>query len=106
MPQKLRGGIIGCGYFAQFHIAAWKRMADVELAAAWEEALEMARVARGGAAPLVIHENWRWQPWYREAFRRIHAGEIGKPVSYHLRTRQRDGLGDNPYPRQPYFSEM
>jgi predicted dehydrogenase len=169
MPQKLRGGIIGCGYFAQFQIAAWKRMTDVELAAAcdldveraraaapqaytaaaemldhealdfvdiatrpashlelvkltlgrgvaticqkpmaptWDEALEMARVAQRASAALVIHENWRWQPWYREASRRIRGGEIGRPVSYLFRTRQRDGLGRNPYPRQPYFAEM
>ncbi len=169
MPEKLRGAIIGCGYFAQFQIAAWKRMPDIELAAAcdldetraraaaprsyrsaeemldrealdfvdiatrpathlelvrlaigrgipticqkpmattWEEALEMARLAEGARAPLVIHENWRWQPWYREARRRIDAGEIGRPVSYLFRTRARDGLGTHPYTRQPYFVEM
>src|SRR5437762_3281099 len=45
MPQKLRGAIIGCGYFAQFQIAAWKRMPDVELAAACDLNLERARAA-------------------------------------------------------------
>ena len=169
MPEKLRGAVIGCGYFAQFQIGAWKRMPDVELAAAcdldqeraraaaprvytsaaemldrealdfvdiatrpashvelvkltlgrgiaticqkpmaptWAEALEMEQTARRAAVPLVIHENWRWQPWYREVFRRIQAGEIGRPVSYLFRTRARDGLGNAPYARQPYFVEM
>ena len=26
---------------------------------------------------LFIHENWRWQPWYREAKRLIDAGALG-----------------------------
>jgi predicted dehydrogenase len=169
MAQRLRGAIIGCGYFAQFQLAAWKRMEDVELVAAcdldagrakaaaphaytaatemldrerldlvdiatrpasqlelvrltlgrgmpticqkpmastWEEACEMARLAAEANVPLMIHENWRWQPWYREARRLIASGAIGKPVSYCFRTRQRDGLGDAAYTRQPYFREM
>ncbi|MBI4903444.1 MAG: Gfo/Idh/MocA family oxidoreductase [Acidobacteria bacterium] len=54
----------------------------------------------------MVHENWRWQPWYREIKRRIDAGDIGRPITYHFRIRQRDGLGSNPYPNQPYFAEM
>jgi predicted dehydrogenase len=169
MSQQMRGAIVGCGYFAQFQLAAWKRMADVEIVAAsdldphraqaaaprayssaaemldreqldfvdiatrpvshlelvrltlgrgipticqkpmaatWEEALEMASLAQKANVPLVIHENWRWQPWFREAQRLLQAGSIGKPVSYCFRTRQRDGLGDSAYARQPYFREM
>jgi D-apiose dehydrogenase len=169
MAQRLRGAIIGCGYFAQFQLAAWKRMEDIELVAAsdldaararaaaphaytdaagmldrerldfvdiatrpashlelvrltlgrgipticqkpmastWEEAREMARLAAESGVPLVIHENWRWQPWYREAKRLIESGAIGTPVSYCFRTRQRDGLGEAAYARQPYFREM
>src|SRR2546422_7667200 len=44
-PIPLRGGIIGCGYFAQFHIEGWRRMPDVELAAAADQAIERARKA-------------------------------------------------------------
>src|SRR6266700_5798659 len=29
----LRGGMVGCGYFAQFHIEAWRRIPGVDLAA-------------------------------------------------------------------------
>jgi predicted dehydrogenase len=76
------------------------------MASTWEEACEMTRLAREAGVPLVIHENWRWQPWYRETQRLIEAGAIGKPVSYCFRTRQRDGMGEKPYARQPYFSEM
>ena len=71
-----------------------------------ESAVEMARAAECMEVPLMIHENWRWQPWYREAHRRIAAGDIGMPVSYRFRHRQRDGVGPEPYPNQPYFKDM
>jgi len=76
------------------------------MASTWDEAREMTRLAHELNVPLVIHENWRWQPWYREARRIIQAGSIGRPVSYLFRTRQRDGLGENAYARQPYFRQM
>src|SRR5260370_31871039 len=41
----LRGGIIGCGFFAQFHIEGWRRMPEVALAAAVDPDLERARKA-------------------------------------------------------------
>jgi predicted dehydrogenase len=71
-----------------------------------EEATRMALMAECAEVPLMIHENWRWQPWYREAYRRIVAGDIGTPVTYRFRHRQRDGLGPTPYANQPYFKDM
>jgi len=55
---------------------------------------------------LLVHENWRWQPWYREAKRIISAGELGtlRRLSFDWRTG--DGDGSEPYPEQPYFREM
>lgn len=169
MRERLRGAIIGCGFFGQIQVEAWRRIPEVELVAAcdlaierarkcapvayscaeemlekekldfvdiatrpeshlalvrlaarhglavicqkpmapnWEEALAMVRVAEEAGIRLMIHENWRWQPWYREVRRRIEAGEIGHPVSYLFRVRQKDGLGSQPYPNQPYFVKM
>jgi predicted dehydrogenase len=54
----------------------------------------------------MIHENWRWQPWYRAAHEMIRRGDIGAPTTYGFRTRTKDGLGDQPYPRQAYFREL
>src|SRR5260370_3425149 len=48
-PATLRGGIIGCGFFAQFHIEAWRRMRGVELAAAADPDLARARQAASRA---------------------------------------------------------
>jgi predicted dehydrogenase len=76
------------------------------MAPTWSDAIAMVEAAEGAGIPLMIHENWRWQPWYRQAGRLIAAGAIGRPVSYTFRTRQRDGLGELPYPNQPYFRQM
>lgn len=167
--MSMRGALVGCGYFGQIQLEAWRRMTGVSIVAAcdvafekarasapraytsveqmlaeqeldfidiatrpdthlelvraavgkgipvicqkpvaptWEEAVKFAEVAKTSHVPVMIHENWRWQPWYREAQRRIAAGEIGVPISYHFRHRQRDGLGPEPFPNQPYFRAM
>jgi D-apiose dehydrogenase len=71
-----------------------------------EQAREMIALVEGAGARVMVHENWRWQPWYREVKRRIEGGDIGEPLTYMFRIRQRDGLGENPFPNQPYFREM
>ena len=76
------------------------------MAASWPEALEMVRVAESAGVPLMIHENWRWQPWYRAAKKMIERGDIGSPLAYWFRIRKRDGQGPAPYAHQPYFREM
>ena len=76
------------------------------MAPSWEQAVELTRVVERAGIPCMIHENWRWQPWYREARRRIETGDIGTPVTYHFRTRAQDGMGPAPYRRQPYFTQM
>jgi predicted dehydrogenase len=76
------------------------------MAPTWGECVELANTADGSRARVMIHENWRWQPWYREAKRLLLAGAIGRPFSYRMHTRKRDGLGPNPFPDQPYFRTM
>jgi len=76
------------------------------MAETWADACELAAVARATGARLMINENWRWQGWYREIKRRLDAGDVGRPFYYSMQTRNRDGLGDQPFPNQPYFAEM
>jgi predicted dehydrogenase len=66
----------------------------------------MCDVCDAAGVRLFIHENWRWQPWYREAKRIIDTGALGslKHVSFDWRTG--DGNGTEPYPTQPYFRQM
>lgn len=83
------------------HVICQKPMAPT-----WDECLAMVRVRRDAKVRLFIHENWRWQPWYREIKRLLDAGVFGAPfhVAFHMRTG--DGRGDNPYTLQPYFRDM
>lgn len=61
--------------------------------------------ARGGR--LAVHENVRFQPWYREARRLIDAGALGEPWRVAFRLRPGDGRGADAYlARQPYFRTM
>ena len=169
MPEVLKGGIIGCGFFAERHIEAWRRISEIEIVAAADPRLDRAQTFAGRAyrsaeemfdrerldfvdivtrvdthlplvrlavqrkipvicqkpiAPdwgtglvivdtaesagvrLMVHENWRWQAWYRVAHEMIARGDIGAPIGYGFRTRTRDGMGDEPYPKQPYFRQL
>jgi len=54
----------------------------------------------------MVHENWRWQAWYRVAHQMIARGDIGDLIGYGFRTRTRDGIGNEPYPKQPYFRQL
>ncbi|MBI4660900.1 MAG: Gfo/Idh/MocA family oxidoreductase [Verrucomicrobia bacterium] len=76
------------------------------MAPTWEECLAMVKVCREAKVQLLIHENWRWQPWYREIKRLLERGRLGQPfhVAFHMRTG--DGRGGQPYTVQPYFREM
>ncbi|WP_147872236.1 Gfo/Idh/MocA family protein [Stieleria maiorica] len=173
---KLRGAVVGAGYFSQFHFDSWKRIPGVDLVAvcdsnpaAAERAaktygvegiytdhaamLEQVRpdfvdivtrpdthftlvddCARAGVAiicqkPLaptvaearqivdiadragvrfMVHENFRFQPWYREIKSLLDSGVVGQNVhTITHRNRMGDGWGDDAYlARQPYFQTM
>jgi len=56
---------------------------------------------------LAVHENIRFQPWYREAKHLIGGGAIGTPYQANFRLRPGDGQGPRAYlDRQPYFQQM
>jgi D-apiose dehydrogenase len=56
---------------------------------------------------LVVHENFRFQPWYRVIRKLIEGGRIGDLYQVTFRLRPGDGQGRNAYlDRQPYFQTM
>lgn len=72
-----------------------------------DEARAMTALADEAGIPLIIHENFRFQPWYRVIKDQISAGRIGTPLRATFRLRPGDGQGDDAYlDRQPYFREM
>jgi predicted dehydrogenase len=174
MTEKLRVAAVGCGYFSQFHYAAWNRL-PVELVAVAdlqadnaracadeygfaqayddadrmlanqpvdlldivtpphshlhlvrmaakdginvicqkpfteniEQAREAVEIAQQAGIRLIIHENFRFQPWYREIARLLGTRRLGEVYSAQFRLRPGDGQGTEAYlARQPGFQRM
>ena len=73
----------------------------------YADAVAITELAEAAGVPLVVHENFRWEPWYREAKRMLDAGMLGTPHSVAFRLRPGDGQGPRAYlDRQPYFQQM
>lgn len=72
------------------------------------EAIELVQAAQATDTRLMIHENFRFQPWYREIKKLWESGVIGHRLhSLTFRSRMGDGHGDDAYlERQPYFQTM
>lgn len=71
------------------------------------EAIEAADLAKKANVPLIVHENFRFQPWYREIKKQIDTGAIGELLQLTFRLRTGDGQGENAYlDRQPFFRNM
>jgi predicted dehydrogenase len=76
------------------------------LAPTLAESEELVRYASERNVPLMVNENWRWQPWYRHIKRMIDEGKLGEVYYAYFNMRPGDGWGDDPYPVQPYFKHM
>ena len=81
------------------------------LAPTLKEAAEIVSLAErySSTTKLVVHENFRFQPWFVELRRLLHEQRaIGVCYSASFRLRPGDGQGDPPayVARQPYFKHM
>lgn len=172
--RKLRGVVLGAGYFSRFQYEAWLRIPEVELVAvanrslekaravaaefripracawsglaalldeekpdfidiitppethlevvrlaaarkiavicqkpvapSWEECVTLVETARNADVRLMVHENFRWQPWYREMRRLLDSGILGDLYSINVNMRMGDGWQPDAYlSRQPFF---
>lgn len=165
MTTPLRIGLLGLGYFAQFHREAWGRIEGATLVAtadadpakggdhtdldgligagidvldiatpppthaatiraalphrpraiicqkpfctSLEEARALTEETEAAGVILVVHENFRFQPWFRAMKAELDAGAIGQPLNLTFRLRPGDGQGPDAYlSRQPYFRTM
>lgn len=71
------------------------------------EAEEIIALAKAHGARLIIHENFRFQPWYRAIKTAMDDGVIGTVQQITFRLRPGDGQGPQAYlDRQPYFQKM
>ncbi len=72
-----------------------------------QEARQVTDLAEKAGVTLVIHENFRFQPWYRTIRRALDDRLAGDLLQITFRLRTGDGQGPDAYlDRQPYFQTM
>jgi len=78
------------------------------LAPDFATAVKLVEMAKSATVPLMVHENFRFQPWHREIKRLLINETIGDRLhSLTCRSRMGDGYGEDAYlGRQPYFRQM
>jgi predicted dehydrogenase len=71
------------------------------------QAEQAVQTAEAAGTRLVVHENFRFQPWYAEIKKWLDAGRLGQVYQATFRLRPGDGQGADAYlGRQPYFQTM
>lgn len=63
----------------------------------------IADCARAGVR-LMVHENWRFRPWYRALRAEIDAGTVGRPVRLRLAHRDTRALRPGGFSDQPFLA--
>lgn len=72
-----------------------------------ESAINLHEKTRHCASEIIIHENFRFQPWYRTIKAELNKNTIGEVLQATFRLRPGDGQGPDAYlDRQPYFRNM
>ena len=72
-----------------------------------DEAKQAVELANAAGVILVVHENIRFQPWYRAIARQLADNTVGELQQITYRLRPGDGQGPDAYlDRQPYFQKM
>lgn len=75
--------------------------------ASLEQARAVTAYATAAGARLIIHENFRFQPWYRAIKSFLDRGEMGNVYQCRFALRPGDGRGADAYlARQPAFRKM
>ncbi|MFK7945106.1 MAG: Gfo/Idh/MocA family protein, partial [Paracoccaceae bacterium] len=71
------------------------------------EAEAVVQEAEVASASLIVHENFRFMPWYRFIKSQLEEGRVGQLQQVTFRMRPGDGQGPDAYlDRQPYFQNM
>jgi predicted dehydrogenase len=92
-----------CRYAAErgVHIICQKPLAPT-----FEVSERIVQIAERAGVRFMVHENWRWQPWYRAIKQIQSAGTIGAFTHVQFTMRTGDGWGAEAYlARQPFFRE-
>lgn len=78
------------------------------LAPSYKESLEIVNMAKNATIRMMVHENFRFMPWYREIKKLLQQKVIGEKLhTINLHMRMGDGWQEDAYMnRQPYFRKM
>jgi D-apiose dehydrogenase len=77
------------------------------LGTGYTQAREFVSKAKQSGIDLIVHENFRFMPWFREMRRLLDAEYFGDVYGVSFRLRPGDGQGPMAYlARQPYFQTM
>jgi predicted dehydrogenase len=71
-----------------------------------DDLVAMIAACERSGVRLMIHENWRFRPWYRALRAAIDRGEIGRPIRLRLSHRETRALRPGGFADQPYFATM
>jgi predicted dehydrogenase len=66
----------------------------------------MIEVCDVSGVRLMIHENWRFRPWYRAIRAEIDAGMIGRPIRLRIAHRDTRALRADGFETQPFLAHM
>lgn len=73
----------------------------------WDTSQRLVNDVEAETATLLVHENFRFMPWYQELKRLVDSGRLGTLHQVWFRLRTGDGRGAQAYlNRQPYFQKM
>ncbi|MFK7893894.1 MAG: Gfo/Idh/MocA family protein [Granulosicoccus sp.] len=115
MIEQVRPDILDIVTPPQTHLSLVKLAASYQLTTICQKPLapdmadaqKLVETAKNAGITLVVHENFRFSPWYRECKRLIDAGLPGSLHGISFRLRPGDGQGPEAYlARQPYFQTM
>lgn len=100
-PPDTHEGICAFAAAQGVHIICQK-----PLAPSFEQATRIVANAAAAGVRFMVHENFRWQPWYRTIKQTQKDRTIGDFTHIHFLTRLGDGWGENAYlDRQPFFRD-
>jgi len=102
LPPQAQAGVVRAALERRLPVICQKPF-GIDLA----QARALTALAGQQKTPLVVHENFRFTPWFRECRRLIDAGHFGRVHGISFRLRPGDGQGPRAYlDRQPYFQRM
>ena len=73
----------------------------------YAEAINAVNISKKNKVLLIVHENFRFQPWYLKIKKILDDNSLGEVYQVGFRMRPGDGQGKDAYlNRQPYFQKM